>query len=305
MQRFPQLKLSRTRNFLLVLTCTVLILSSAFPVSAKSKAKKQRLITQPKFDPSAKKVNLFEAMEEKQIATKVIAKNETTGKILFENKTDQPLTVVLPESFVAVPIHAQFPGNNFPGNLFSGSNNGDNNGNGNNQSQSVGGNFNNNNFGNNNNNFGNNNNNNNPFGPGQGFFSVPPHRIVSVTYQSVCLEHGKRTPTLRTKLKLIPTEQFTKDVNLQELLTLVGDRRVNQKTVQAATWHLSNKMSWKQLANKSIQRLGGFAPQAYFSRAEISNAKKIVEYATEQVKKKVTHKQNSKKVITQKRVSLR
>ncbi len=293
MRWFPLFQISLIRQTLCVLICTTFIVGFVTSATAKSKRKRRRHITNPKFIPQAKKVTLWKAVKEKQIKTKVIAQNEQLGRVLFENKSDKPLTVLLPESFVAVPINAQFLNNNFPngnGQNFSTGTFGNRN---NSRRQSIGGNFGN----QNNSNFGTNgggaNNRNNQsfrngfFGTGNNFFSIPAGKIVSIPFRSVCLEHGKKEPTPRTKLTLIPTEQFTKNKNLQELLTFVGNNRPNQKAIQAAAWYLANNMSWQQLDEKSIQQLGGFAPQSYFTRAELQDARKVITLATEQVKTRV------------------
>ncbi|VAX39734.1 hypothetical protein MNBD_PLANCTO02-1048 [hydrothermal vent metagenome] len=293
---FPLFQTLLVRQTFCALICTAFVVGFATSATAKSKRKRRHHITKPKFIPQAKKVTLWEALKEEQIKTRVIAQNEQVGKVLFENKSDKPLTILLPESFVAVPINAQILNNNFPngrnGQNFSTGTFGNRN---NSRRQSIGGNFGN----RNNSNFGTNGGNNQSFrngflGTGSNFFSIPAGKIVSIPFRSVCLEHGKKEPTRKTKLTLIPTKQFTKNKNLQELLTFVGNNRPNQKAIQAATWHLANNMSWQQLDEKSIQRLGGFGPQAYFTRAELDDARKVITLATEQVKTRVKNRKTYK-----------
>ena len=38
-----------------------------------------------------------------------------------------------------------------------------------------------------------------------------------------------------------------------ELLTLLGNGKIDQRGAQAAAWHLANGMSWERLAQKRIQ----------------------------------------------------
>jgi hypothetical protein len=45
---------------------------------------------------------------------------------------------------------------------------------------------------------------------------------------------------------------------------------------QAAAWHLSDSMSWKSLAEKRIEELGGINPQPYFSTEELAAAREAV-----------------------------
>ncbi|VAX39733.1 hypothetical protein MNBD_PLANCTO02-1047 [hydrothermal vent metagenome] len=229
--------------------CVTLITGSAHPAAAKSKKKRTRAITKPKFNPNAEKVDLWKAMDEKQIKTRVVAKNEKTGRILFLNKTNKPLTILLPESFVAVPINAQFGGGGFGG--------------------GRGG------------------------GGGGGFFSIPPQKTVSIPFKTVCLVHGKKVPHPKTKLKLVPTEMYTKNPALRELISIVGNTGIDQNALQAATWHITNRMSWDQLAEKSIPRLGGSDPDPYFTNEELIGATKIVSIAVQRAKKRMSEKKNS------------
>jgi hypothetical protein len=57
-----------------------------------------------------KLVDLFDAMKSGDVDVKFVAKNSREGQLLVKNKTDQPLTVKLPDAFAAVPVLAQVPG---------------------------------------------------------------------------------------------------------------------------------------------------------------------------------------------------
>lgn len=78
--------------------------------------------------------------------------------------------------------------------------------------------------------------------------------------------------------KLIPVEEFTKDVRLQELCKLVGTGQLNPASAQAAAWHLSDKMSWQELARKQVVRSTSRTP--YFSTGQLQFAQRIVGAAT-------------------------
>ena len=54
-------------------------------------------------DANQETVEMFSAMENGQIAVKLIPKDSTLCHMLIENKTDKPLTVKLPETFAGVP----------------------------------------------------------------------------------------------------------------------------------------------------------------------------------------------------------
>ena len=93
------------------LTSLALVVGSSLPIelSAASKTAKKP-IRNPKFDPKAEQVDLFEAIDAKQVTVKLIPKNAMEGTVLIENKTDKPLTVKVPEAVAGVSIHAQMGG---------------------------------------------------------------------------------------------------------------------------------------------------------------------------------------------------
>jgi len=115
-------------------------------------------------------------------------------------------------------------------------------------------------------------------GGGGGFFSIPAEKVVRVPYKSVCLEHGKKEPTPRMVYRMVPVEKYTKDPVLQELVRMVGTGRINQQVAQAAAWHLSSRMSWRQLASKTIRRIG-LQSVPYFHPAALRGAQLVVAQA--------------------------
>lgn len=243
--------------------CGVFVLSSVSLAASRDK----RPITKPSYDPDAPRIGLFEGIEQEVLSVKVIAKDETGGNVLIENKTDQPITVELPEAIVGVQVLPQaIGGGGGFGDPGSGSNDDDNGG----QNQQIGGGF-----GGGGGGFGGGGFGGGGFGGGGGgFFSIPAERVVRVPYNSVCLEHGKAEPHPRVEYKLVRVEDYTDNVQLQELIKLVGTGRLDQQSAQAAAWHLANEMSWEQLAAKTYNRIGApdvpyFAPQQLFAAQEI------------------------------------
>ncbi|QDT28065.1 hypothetical protein Pan153_34590 [Gimesia panareensis] len=257
-------------RFLTILTagCLALCLSTNLEAGKKT-------IKPQKYDPSAEKVDdLFAAMESGLVDVEIIAKSSKGGNVLITNKNDKPLNVKLPETFLAVQVLKQgalgggLGGGGLGGGLGGGGLGGGQGG----QAQTAGGGggglggglggggLGGGGMG----------------GAGGGFFSVPPEKTVYVPYTSVCLEHGKKEPSSRMKYRMVKTEEMVKDPALQELLKLVATGRVNQQAGQAAAWHLANKMSWQELASKSINQLGGLPPSPYFRRAELQLAVQLV-----------------------------
>jgi len=114
--------------------------------------------------------------------------------------------------------------------------------------------------------------------PGMAIFSVPSEKIVQVQFNSVCLNHRNPTPRPAMEYKLVPVETYTEDPVLQELLANVGTGTVDRGTAQAAAWHLTNKLSWEQLAAHSLEFIGG-RREAIFSRKQIEEAMSLIKQA--------------------------
>ena len=116
-------------------------------------------------------------------------------------------------------------------------------------------------------------------GGGQGFFSIPPERVISVPFNSVCLAHGKAEPTSASRYRLIPVSKLTSDPVLYELLATVGTGRVDSQAAQAAAWTMTDKMTWQQLAAKQVTHLGGHTPTPYFTPAQLLVGQQLVAHA--------------------------
>jgi hypothetical protein len=63
------------------------------------------------------------------------------------------------------------------------------------------------------------------------------------------------------------------------LLVAFGKQRVDQRSAQAAAWHLANKMSWQELASKRIEHINGTS-EAWFSLQEINAGMQFATAAT-------------------------
>lgn len=254
--------------------------------AAEPDTKKVRTLLKTEFDPDAERLKLFEGIDRGSLESWLIPQNEKFGHVFVENKADKPLTVEIPASVVAVRNLKQFLNNN-NNNIFGAQNQ-------NQQSQgtagmqNVGGGLqgaNNNQQNNqfpfmNNNRPGlnnNNNNNNNPF-----FFSIPPQSRVRLDFHSVCLNHGLKTPSQRHRYSLVSTDKYTDDEKLKELLALVGTGKIDPEVSQAVAWHLTDDMTYEQLAAKQQYHLGGYAT-SYFQTAELQQAVKFFEFVEERL----------------------
>ena len=261
------------------------LLCSAGMASDKEKSsrptKRYAPITRPAYIPAAPHVELFQGMEEGQLETKVIAKGPFGGNLLITNKTDQPITVDMPQAFATVHVLKQFGGGGGlgggglgGGGLGGGGLGGGGLGGGGQQNQGggigggggglgggglggggLGG--------------------GGVGGGGQGFFSIPPEKTVKLPYVSVCLEHGKADPTPQASYKIVPLEDYTQDETLRQLITMVGSGRLPAQAAQAAVWSRTDNMSWQELASKAkFDVVRGKVP--YFQTNELRAAQMIV-----------------------------
>ena len=207
--------------------------------------------------PEKQTVDLFDGMKSGQLAVKFIPHDSTQGQLLVTNKTDQPLTVKLPDAMAAVPVLAQAAG---AGAANGGANRQRTN---NNQNQGVGA------------------------GGGGGIggavggggaFDVAPEKTAKIKLPLVCLEHGKKEPSAHVPYQIEPIDAFTSDANVQALVKLLGTGDISQRTAQAAAWHFANGMTWEELADKKIHHLIG-GDEQYFSTEEILTAMKVADRA--------------------------
>ncbi len=223
------------------------------------------------YNPDDQTVEMFAAMEAGDVDVKIIPKDEKEARIFIENKTDKPLNVKLPNAFVGVL--AQFGGGAAGGGFGAGGAGGGGGG----SNQAMGGGM-------------------GMMGGGMmgggmmgggmgggGFFNVPPKRVGEFKVPGVCLEHGKPEPRAAIAYVIRPVETFSKDPLLKELLALFGTGKVNQRVAQVAAWHISDKMSWQELAAKRVTHLNGLS-FPYFSPQEIVAAQRLVSFAEQRVK---------------------
>ncbi len=220
------------------------------------------------YNPAHASVEMFQAMEQGQIEVKIIPKDSTEANVLFKNKTDKPLNVQLPEAFAALPVLAQFGGGGGQGGFGGGGQGGGGGGN-----QGGGGGF--------------------GGGGGQGggqggggggnFFNVAPEKVGEVKVALVCLEHGKKEPRAAIPYEIVPITKFTSDPAVHEMLKLFAQGRIDQRSAQAAAWHLASKMSWQELAAKQVIRATG-RRYPWFAKEELQRALALVNAAQEQAK---------------------
>jgi hypothetical protein len=194
-------------------------------------------------NPDARSVEMFAAIEQGDIAVKLIPKDSTQCKLLIENKTDKPLSIKLPEAFAGVPALGQAGAQKSSGGR---------------RPQGVGGGA--------------------GGGGGMGMFNVPPEKVGQVNLPTVCLEHGKAEPRAGIPYQIEPLEKFTNEPGVRELCQMLGSGQMNQRAAQAAAWHLNNGMTWQQIAAERVRHLNGTS-EPFFTPAQINTAMQIASAA--------------------------
>jgi hypothetical protein len=209
--------------------------------------------------PAAPAVDMFAAMESKDIDVKLIPKDDKESRVFIKNNTRSALSVKLPDAFAGVPVLAQRAGGAAAGGAAGGAN----------RTQSVGGGMGGGMMG------------GGMMGGGMGMMSIPPEKVRQFKVATVCLEHGKPEPRPHVAYKIQPIEEFTSNPEIKELLTAFGKNGLSQRATQAAAWHLANDMSWEQLAAKQIEHLVG-PNEPWFTPQEISAGMQIAQFAVAQ-----------------------
>ena len=185
---------------------------------------------------NATTVEMFEAIEKKQVEVQYIPKDATQANVLIKNKTDKPLKIQLPAAFAGVPVLAQFGG----GGMGMGG---------------MGGGM---------------------GGGGGGLFNVAPGKVGKIKVQTLCLEHGKPDPNPRMKYKIVKIDSVVEKQEVIELCKLLGQGKLPQNTAQAAAWHMTDDMSWQELATKDRIRLRNGFTRKFFSPIELRYAVEVV-----------------------------
>jgi hypothetical protein len=239
-----------------------LTLCAAVAVTLNLTGAKRQPIKKLTYDRHAPVVDLFEGMEQGKFESTVRMSGPLGGTVFVENKTDKPLTVKLPAAVATVQVLKQFGGGVGGGGGFGGAGGGGLGG-----GQAGGG----------------------GFGGGGGIggggiggaggggvFSIPADRVAQVSLTTVCLNHGKADPSPRMTYKLVPINAYTSNETLRELVTMVGTGKLDPAAAQAAAWHLTDKMSWEELAAKMIEHGPGIPSEPYFTRSQLESARQLV-----------------------------
>lgn len=250
-----------------VLTSTDSDIDSDVEENVKSAATKLRPSRTQMVPTGFEAVEMFSAAKAGSIEVTYIPKDATQASVWFENKTDKPLSVELPEVFAFVPVMAQVGGG--LGGMGMGGMNGMGGGMGN--QGGMGG-----------------------FGGGMGMggmggmgngmggggmFNIPPGMKVRTKVTTVCLEHGKKDPRAGVAYTMVPIDDFVskfpKSYEIIETGRMLTAGQISQPVAQAAAWHYTDNMSWADLLDKNRVVLRNGYVEKFFSREQIAAAQQV------------------------------
>lgn len=223
--------------------------------------------------PPGDAVDVFEAIEQKLVEVRLVAKDSTQCNVVVKNKTDKPLTIRMPETFAGVPVLAQW-GGGVGGGGYGGR------GGGYGDSGYGGG------YGGGSQGFGGGGYGGGGYGGGGyggggyggGMWYVPPEKIAQAKVPIVCLDYGKPDPTSRVVYEMKPIESYAKSPAVNEVLKMMVEGKISQRVAQAAAWHFQNGLSFEKLASLEVRSAVGFR-RPYFSPAELQAALQVVSEA--------------------------
>lgn len=265
--------------FSLAIAISGLVPDGAWAVTKGAKGRRAKEAEMAAAFDTISPVELFEAIQGQQLDVTLIPKDATHATVVFKNRTDQPLKIELPEAFAGVPVLAQQDGGDFGGGGRRGGRGGDTGGGsgGNNANQSFGGGL-----GGGGGGLGGGGG-GGGFGGG-GFFNLPPDTVRKVAIDTVCLEHGKRDPHPRVEYAIQPIESLGKDPAVTQIVGMLARGEINQSVAQAATWNLTDGLSWNELANKVKVNSRYGLRVMYFSPQQVQEAMRVSQWAKSQAK---------------------
>jgi len=268
----------------------------------------------------AKTVELFDAMEQELVSVEFIGKDATEANIIFRNRGNEPVNLIMPATFGAVPVLAQFGGGGGlgggglgggglgGGGLGGGGLGGGGfgaGGQGGGGGQGVGGGFGGGGFGGGG--FGGGGQGGGGFGgggqggggfgggglggggQGGGFFRVEPDRPRKMTVATVCLNHGKADPNPRMKYKLVRLAEVNGSMVVEGICRGLASGKVSQNVAQAAAWNVANGLTWEELIQKPKVVSEYTGVEMFFSKFEVQAAMRLTELVKTEVKSLVKY----------------
>ncbi len=262
----------------------------------------------------AKTVEMFQAMEQGLLTVDYIGKDAKEANLIFKNKGNDPINVVLPATFGAVPVLAQgmmgmggmggggmggmggmggggmggMGGGGMGGMMGGGQGMGGGMGGGGMGGMGgmmggggmggMGG---------------------GGMGGMGGMMRVEPDNPRKMTVATLCLNHGKADPNPRMKYKVVRLAEVNDSPVIEEFCKALASGKVSQNTAQAAAWHVANGLSWEELVRKPRVVSEYTGVEMYFSGFEVQAAMRLTSLATQEAEKLASYNaQNPVKVLS-------
>jgi len=109
-------------------------------------------------------------------------------------------------------------------------------------------------------------------------FELAAGKSRSFSVTTVCLQHGRPEPHARMAYRLVALDEFSTEPRLAALIDALARGELSQRVAQAAAWHITDGLSWEQLAAKQIDHAGGYPDEPFFSAEEIVAAGHAIAY---------------------------
>jgi hypothetical protein len=260
--------------------------------TAVTEAKKSAKKSNKKAD--AKAVEMFQAMEDGLLTVDFIGKDAKEANLIFKNKVKEPINVVLPETFGAVPVLAQGMMGGMGGGGMGGMGGGGMGGMGGGGMGGMGG--------------------GQGMGGGMGgggmggmggggmggmggggmmgggMMRIEPDMPRKMTVATLCLNHGKADPNPRMKYKVVRLAEVNDSPVIEEFCKALATGKVSQNTAQAAAWHVANGLTWEELVRKPRVVSEYTGVEMFFSKFEIQAAMRFTSLATQEAEKVASYK---------------
>ncbi|MCY2982976.1 MAG: hypothetical protein NTY15_04985 [Planctomycetota bacterium] len=245
----------------------------------------------------AKTVEMFQAMEEGILTVDFIGKDAKEANLIFKNKGNDPINVVLPQTFGAVPVLAQgMMGGMMGGGGMGGMGGGGMGGMGGGGMGGMGG--------------------GQGMGGGMGgmggggmggmggggmggmggggmmggMMRIEADTPRKMTVATLCLNHGKADPNPRMKYKVVRLAEVNDSPVIEEFCKALAAGKVAQNTAQAAAWHVANGLTWEELVRKPRVISEYTGVEMFFSKFEIQAAMRFTSLATEEAERVASYK---------------
>lgn len=245
-----------------------LALLAAPAVVASEAGVAQHLSGAEKFNPQVETIRFFEGIRSGKLEVGVTAEGPNLCRFRITNKTAEPLNVIMPAAFAAVPVLAvnlqqqqppeggqlppegdQIPPPEDPQKLGVGC----------------------------------------PYADGSevNTYSFVPNRTALLQLRSVCLEHDRPGPTPKHHYEVRPMDEVTGVKGVYEICAMMGRGEIDHHVAQLAAWHLNNQVTWQQIWSQSQHgaEMGG---REGMSQRQLFEAIEAAERAVQEAWSKVT-----------------